>query len=194
MITELTIRDIEIKLKERLSHRTFAHSVRTRDIALDLANCHGVDSSIAAVAAMLHDYAKDMSDDDILNRGRALDLVEHRIEENIPFLLHARLGASLVEKELGIRDSRILAAISKHTYGSSVMTDLDRIVYLADAIEPGRGDEGLGDIRQAAETDLSVAFKMLYRRQLQFLLKAGRMIHPASIDVWNALNGDRHNG
>ena len=194
MITRVNLSDIEIKLSKHLSEHSFAHSVRTKETALDLAKHHGVDSGLAATSALLHDYAKDLSDSEMLRRAGALGLVNYAVEEEIPFLLHARLGASMVEREFGIEDLRILGAISKHTYGDGVMTDLDRIVYLADAIEPGRSGNGLNDIREFAKTDLSIAFKMMYRHQLQILLEQGRMIHPISIEVWNSLNGEIFNG
>lgn len=179
--------ELESILESRLSAKSCSHCLRTRDTAVALAKRFGVDEQRAAEAALLHDYAKDLSGLELLRLSEKMGLAVIWVEERNPYLLHARLGAALAEKELGISDPAVLGAIRKHTYGDPFMSDLDKVVYLADVIEPGRKFAGLEEIRELAATDLKRAFKAAYLKQILFVFSKGAFVHPTSVDVWNRL-------
>ncbi|HEX21543.1 MAG TPA: HD domain-containing protein [Actinobacteria bacterium] len=175
------------KLVRRLSGKSFEHSLRTKDTATRLAGRHGVNHWQAAIAGLLHDYARDYSRPELLTAARQAGLKIKWVEEKNPYLLHAPLGAVLVHSELGVDDPLIIGAIRKHTIGGLEMNDLDRLVFLADVIEPMRKFPGLAEIRKLADEDLRAAFKEAYFKQLQFVLAKRAFIHPLSIKVWNTM-------
>lgn len=175
------------KLAGRLSEKSFEHCLRTKDTAIRLATRHGVDHYQAAVAGLLHDYTRDYSRSELLSVAREVGLKVNWVEELNPYLLHAPLAAILVQSELGVDDPMIIGAIKKHTIGGLDINDLDRLIFLADVIEPGRNFPDLGAIRELAMDDLRVAFKEAYFKQLQFVLAKRAFIHPLSIKVWNKL-------
>jgi len=183
----MNVKYYQDKLSARLSEKSFKHCLRTKDTALRLAACHGVDRKQAEVAGLLHDYTRDYTRPELLSSAREIGLKIIKVEEMNPYLLHAPLAAALVQKDLGIDDPLIIGAIKKHTIGALEMNDLDRLIFLADVIEPGRNFPGLAEIRELAEMDLSVAFKEAYFKQLEFVLKKRAFIHPLSIKVWNKL-------
>lgn len=183
----LLLQDVEEKLAERLSPESLDHSLRTRDTAVKLAKRHNSDIEKTSLAALLHDYAKDLSNSDLLSESIRLGLRVNWVEERNPYLLHPRVGAALVETELGVVDPEVISAIAKHTYGDTAMSYLDLIVYLADVIEPGRNFYGLDTIRELAKTDLRQAFKHAYLQQILFVFSKGAYVHPTSVEVWNRL-------
>jgi predicted HD superfamily hydrolase involved in NAD metabolism len=109
------------------------------------------------------------------------------VEAKKPYLLHAAIGAKIVADELGIADEDILSAVAKHTCGDTIMNKLDKIVYLADVIEPGRKFEGLEEIRKLAESSLDDAFAAAYRGQLIFIIEKCGYLHPQTVGVWNRI-------
>ena len=102
-------------------------------------------------------------------------------------LLHAPVGAYLVQKEVGITDPEVLAAISHHTSGRVNMTLLDKIVYLADYIEPGRSFPGVEEVRQLAKESLETALLQSVSNTLTFLIKNNQAVYPDTFHFYNAL-------
>ncbi len=182
-----SIEELKIVLKKRLSKDSYEHSLRTMDIAIDLADIHGVDTKKAAVAALLHDYARDLSGEELIASSRKAGHNINWVEERLPYLLHAPLGATQVETNLKIDDQDILSAIRKHTYGATQMNPLELTVFLADLIEPSRDGGRIGKVRDEANVDLYKAFKLAYEYQIGKLVAQGRYIHPVTMEVWNKI-------
>lgn len=161
-------------LRYGMGEKRLSHTLGVRATAAALAERHGAPVQAAGVAGMLHDIAKPLP----LERMRELAL-KYRL--NLPEavmnsgnLLHGPLAAAIVEHEIGITDKRVLSAIACHTTGKMGMSTLDKVLYIADAIEPGRADyPGLSEIRAAAETDLDAAVLMSMERTRDYVLARG---------------------
>jgi predicted HD superfamily hydrolase involved in NAD metabolism len=181
------IEALKNKLKEKLTEEHYGHSLRTAKLAEEMAKVYGLDSQKAYIAGLLHDYAKSMPEDEMLDEAQALGIEINDVEEANPGLLHAGLSAKLVKKELGINDHEIISAIEKHTIGAVTMSDLDKIVYIADMVEPGRPYEILDGLRKIIFKDLDVAYKEAYIMTVEYLVKTRKLLHPQTLAVWNKL-------
>jgi predicted HD superfamily hydrolase involved in NAD metabolism len=134
---------IVARLKATLDPERFAHSLRVEQVALALARRYRVNRNKASLAALLHDCARRDGRSGLLRKARRLGLTIGPLEAREPKLLHGELGVLLAREEFGVRDREILAAIRHHTTGRPGMSKLEKIVYLADHIEEGRGFAGL---------------------------------------------------
>lgn len=180
------------KLKEKLLSQHYEHSLRTAETAARMARAFGVNEEKAYIAGLLHDYAKSMGGEELISRARELGLKVNEVELATPYLLHAPVGARLIESELGVSDKEIIASIENHTTGSPSMTRLDKIIYVADMVEPGRPYPGLDELRRIALDDLDEVFKESYTHSLAYLLRARKLIHPITVEVWNKLISLQH--
>ena len=118
----------------------------------------------------------------IRSENMAQDLLDYNME-----LWHAPVGAYLVKKEAGIDDEEVLDAIAYHTSGRVGMTLLDKIVYLADYIEPGRSFPGVEEVRETAKDNLNLAVIQALRNTVVFLMKRGQAIYPDTFKTYNDL-------
>lgn len=178
---------IKAGLERELSRASLEHTLRTAAAAVHLAEIHDADREAAELAGLCHDIAKDMADSQLLSRARLYGLDIDPVEERKPYLLHAAIGARIATEDYGIEDRRVISAVAKHTFGDTKMDKLDKIVYLADVIEPNRDFKGLDKIRSLAEVDIDSAFAAAYRGQLLFIIEKGGYLHPRTLSVWNQL-------
>ena len=185
MITDISL--LENALKKNISQKRMDHTLRVMETALHLSEIHGADKEKTKIAALLHDFAKNMKKDELLN------LLEESGEKILPLekaeaeLLHGPAAAIIARRDFGIEDHEILESIKYHTTGNPGLSNLAKIIYLADAIEPSREYPGISEIRKAAEKDLDKAFLMSLNSTLEFLIPRGRLIHPASIEARNEI-------
>lgn len=139
-----------IKVKNQLTEHRYQHTLGVMETAIKLAELYGADVKKAELAAIFHDYAKFRPKDEmrqiILTEGFPADLIDYNGE-----LWHAPVGAFLVEKEAGVSDPDVLNAIRWHTSGRPGMTILEKVIYLADYIEPGRHFPGVDEVRALAK-------------------------------------------
>ena len=177
------------KLKERLDKERFEHSLGTAGVARDLASRYGYDEGKAYLAGLLHDYARGMSDRQLLQIAESNNLISHPVEEQVPVLLHGPVGSVLVRRDLGIEDREILEAISRHTTGFPGMSPLAEIIYLADIIEPSRNFDGIERLRSLSIQNLHIAVIAAIDCSIRYCLGKGLLIHPASIEARNEILG-----
>ncbi|MDD2619457.1 MAG: bis(5'-nucleosyl)-tetraphosphatase (symmetrical) YqeK [Syntrophomonadaceae bacterium] len=172
-------------IKFKLSKKRFQHSLNVAEVARDLAGHYGLDGDLAYLTGILHDYAKGIAAPDLLSIAEANQLMEYETEREVPDLLHAPVGAFLLQQELGLDDKRILQAVRYHTLGSIEMTDLDKIIYLADMIEPGRDYPGMQRLHCLAFRELDEAMLFGIESTIKYCLEAKRILHPRTVEVWN---------
>lgn len=182
-----SIESIKAVLKNRLASHHYEHSLRTAEAAEKMAVNFGVDREKAYLAGLLHDYAKSMSDAELVSESKRLNIDMNQVELAFPYLLHAKVGARLVELDLSIDDEEVISSIEHHTTGSPAMTKLDKIIYVADMIEPGRPYKGLDHLRRIALSDLDEVFKEAYVHSLEYLIRSKKLIHPMTVEVWNKI-------
>ena len=129
------MKDIKKKLKEMLTRETYAHSLSTYETALDLARRFSVSEKKVGLAALLHDCAKSMSYDELVYNVEKYKIIVDELELKTESLLHAPVGSKLANVLFGITDPQILSAIRYHTTAAPKMSDVTKIIYVADFIE-----------------------------------------------------------
>ena len=173
--------DMKKKLKKSQDKERYEHTKGVMYTAGCLAMAHGYDVQKAMVAGLLHDCAKCIPNDEKISLCKANNILITAIEAESPFLLHAKLGAHLAEVEYEISDPEILHAIKVHTTGEPDMSTLDKIIYIADYIEPGRDKApNLQKVREIAFRDLNVCMAQILRDTLIYLKSGKGTIDPAT--------------
>ena len=164
------------------------HCRRVRDVSRGLGERYDVDPELAALGGLLHDVARGASGSEMIKFCQAHDIQIGQVEASQPALLHGVVGAETVRKELGIDDESLLDAITWHSTGREGMSTLEKIVFLADKLDPGKAGyypPGLEGLPALAEQDLDRALLMYYDWLLSNLIQSGRLIHTASIEARN---------
>lgn len=171
--------------KKYLKGGRYEHSVNTAKEAAALARAYGADENKAYTAGILHDLAKDFTKKEALLQAAKYGIeVDGYCRENIE-LLHGLLSAEIAKKELDVQDEEILSAIACHTTGKRGMSLLDKIIYVADLIEPKRGFAGIEDIRNTAYNDMDKAVLTAVKSVLAYVMERGLVIHPDTIEAYN---------
>ena len=166
----ICIKDLKKDLKKEMDDSRFEHTLGVMYTCGALAMRYGYDLEKAMLAGLMHDCAKCMPNAKKLKMAEKHHLEITELERKNPFMLHAKLGAFLARKKYDIEDEEILNAIRWHTTGRPEMTLLDKIVYIADYIEPKRDKAPhLPMIRQKAFVDLDEALVMILRDTLGYL-------------------------
>lgn len=153
-------------------HR-YAHVVRVARFAERLAVAHGEDTRKARAAGLYHDLARLYSNERLVAECRSRAMPIDAFESENPIVLHARLGAELARERFGITDEEVLSAIRKHTVAAPEMSRLDTIVYLADALEPGRVYPDRAAYAEIALHDLDAAMRHVLGSTIVYLQSRG---------------------
>ncbi|WP_249598438.1 bis(5'-nucleosyl)-tetraphosphatase (symmetrical) YqeK [Peribacillus frigoritolerans] len=173
-------------VKEQITERRYIHTLGVVESAIELAERYGADVKKTELAAIFHDYAKFRPKEEMEQIIIAEKMDPALLEYNME-LWHAPVGAYLVNKEAGIQDAEILDAIAYHTSGRVGMSLLDKVVYLADYIEPGRSFPGVDEVRQTAKQNLDHAVILALRNTVVFLMKRNQAIYPDTFKTYNDL-------
>ena len=179
--------EILVILTKELRPARFRHSRDVSRTAVRLAECWDIDIEKARLAGILHDCARNLKGDELLSAAQSNGLELGDIEKLQPALVHAPLGAILAQRRFGVADPEILQAIRRHTTGAAHMSPLDKIIYLADCIEPGRNYPGVEQPRELAEKNLDAAVLVAYDHSIRFVLGGGGLLHPNTIEGRNSL-------
>lgn len=173
------IAQLRAKIKKTQDKKRFEHTLGVTYTAACLAMCHDIDTERAEIAGLLHDCAKCLSNDKKVDLCKRQSIEINLTEEKNPFLLHAKAGAYLAEHKYGIGDEDILNAVRYHTTGRPGMSTLEKIVFIADYIEPGRDhSERLPELRKLAFQDLDRALVEILKDTLSYLDKTENEIDP----------------
>lgn len=172
--------------RSQMPDKRWKHTLGVVQTAIELAERFGGDVRKAELAALLHDYSKSWQ------TSRMEQIIrEHRLPEELldydKELWHAHVGAWAVQTEHGIDDEEVLDAIRYHTSGRETMTQLDKIVCLADYMEPGRDFPGVERIRALATVSLEEALIAGFDSTIALLLERGRRIFPLTVAARNGL-------
>ena len=173
----------EKRLLEDIGKKRYDHSLRVAKLAEKLANIYKVDSKNAYIAGLLHDCAK-------YNEKKYLDLLNIDYKNYPVFsingpVLHSFLGADLAKKVYNTSNEDILSAIKYHTTGKNNMTDFEKIIFIADAVEEGRKYDGVDAIRELAFVNLDKAVLTILDNNIKFLISKKALINPLSFEARN---------
>jgi predicted HD superfamily hydrolase involved in NAD metabolism len=173
----MDLEQIRMDLKSRLKKSRYLHSIGVEEVSHDLAVIHNCDIHKAVTAGLLHDCAKYLTDGELLRECERYHLPVAEVEIRCPYLLHAKVGAAFAKDRYGIEDEEILNAITYHTTGRPSMTLLEKIIYIADYIEPNRKPlPRLSQIRETAYDNLDRAICLITENVLAYLNSKGQEV------------------
>ncbi|MDR7318543.1 bis(5'-nucleosyl)-tetraphosphatase (symmetrical) YqeK [Brevibacillus nitrificans] len=174
------------QVRAQMHDKRYAHTLGVAESARQLAIRHGADPDKAQLAGYLHDYCKcwpvDKMFEILVRHDMPTELLEGEKE-----LWHAFVGAIVIQSDLGITDPEILQAVRYHTTGRVGMTLLEKVVCVADYIEPNRNFPGVDEIRALAQEDLDAALALALGGTMQFLIEKKKMVFPLTLLAYNDL-------
>ena len=164
------LKPLKKQLKKLLKKTRYEHTLGVMDTAASLAMCYGYPMYTAMVAGLLHDCAKYMDDEELLKYAKKnhIELTEYEIKA--PHLIHAKAGAYMAEKVYGVTDKDILSAIRFHTTGRPDMNLLEKIIFVADYIEPNRNQAPrLAELRQLAFSNMDLCIALILKDTIEYV-------------------------
>ena len=167
-------------VRSRLSDKRYEHTINVKKMAVKLAKQYGVDEEKAALAALLHDSAKELSKDEMRAIMQAHPELADGGESRPAPVWHGICAAILARTEWGVEDEAVLSAIACHTAGKPGMSKLDKIVYLADMSSAERDWPGVNRLRKLERKDLDAAMLMALKQTNDFVLSQGKPLDPMS--------------
>ncbi|KXH87381.1 bis(5'-nucleosyl)-tetraphosphatase (symmetrical) YqeK [Sporosarcina sp. HYO08] len=175
---------IKQEIEKRLTNDRYLHVLRVVETAKAFALRHDISVEKAELAALLHDVAKCMSKQELASYLEK-DPEAAFYRSFHPELWHAPVGAIIARDKFGVRDADILQAIRFHTTGRAHMSPLEKLIYVADLIEPGRQFPGLDDLRKEAGKSVDAGMRAAICHSIQYLLSKQVQIFPSSIHCYN---------
>ena len=182
----MTVDQMRKLLMSRLKKSRFAHSVGVANTAVDLAKRFNVDTDKAYVAGLLHDCARQFENDQLPAEAAKRHVPIIDVEYVVPLLLHAPIGAVMVQTDYEVDDPEIVQAIARHTVADKNMSPLDMIIYFADMIEPHRDYPGVNELRRLAQfATLEQMFLEGLNQTVAYVVKKDSLLHPKTVDARN---------
>ena len=172
------------------------HVVRVVDEAVRLAGVHGIDKQNVRIAALGHDLLRAVNGERLLgiaaDQSYALDDVD-RME---PILLHGPLAVAILREQYDVVDAEILGAVAYHTTAHAGMTPLQKLIFIADKIEPWKRarDEAMDRVAELAETDLDAAMLVYLNHHIEVAMERGWPLHPHTMAARNELLARKREG
>jgi nicotinate-nucleotide adenylyltransferase len=171
-----------------LKHKRIPHVLGTEQEAIRLAERYGADVEKARVAALLHDCTKRLNMEEQLALCAQYHIQLDELEQKALKLLHAKTGAAIARDVFGV-DEEIYSAIWWHTTGHAGMTLLEKIIYLADYIEPSRDFPGVDKLRSVCYKDLNAGLLLGLEMTVEEMTAMGNPVHRATLEARDALKG-----
>ncbi|NLY79780.1 MAG: HD domain-containing protein [Lysinibacillus sp.] len=172
------------QIKPRMPEKRYIHTIGVMETAIMLAEKYGEDVKAAETAAILHDVAK-YADEEWMKEIVKTHHLDARLLNWGSEILHGPVGAWIAENEFHIQDEDILNAIRFHTTGRANMSKLEKIIFIADMIEPNRKFDGVEKLRKKVEKDLDKGMRACIRHSIAHLVDMKLPIFPDSIECYN---------
>ena len=186
--------EIESWLKTSVSEKRFNHIVSVAKTAKKYAKKLGLDHYKAELSGWLHDCAKELPIEKLLDLAKLQNSQLYKTDLDNPHILHARVGALIAKEKFQINDPDVLAGIRCHTLAEPEMSKIAMVVYLADSCEPGRDRKFAAPIRKTfKEKGLEPAVLHAIDSKLIDVIEQGKKIHPLTIEARNWLVGQTKN-
>jgi len=185
-------------VEPRVTKKRFQHIMGVAAVGKDLAVLADVDPLVVGLACLLHDACKEMKDYELIEKALQYRMPLSPLELISGHLLHGPVAAQLIKRELKITNKEVLNAMAEHTLGATTMSQVSKVVFLADCLEASRSEdftkpiwEALGIIPGAPVSDINLDRAMLVACDLSLshLLASRRPIHPRTVDVRNHFLG-----
>jgi predicted HD superfamily hydrolase involved in NAD metabolism len=179
--------ELEATLAQQIGGERLAHTYRVVDTARELSGRFGAPLAQAEVAALMHDYCRTTPGKVLLAEAQQRNLVADPTEEEQPLLLHGPMAAAWLKERGLVTDTAALDAVHWHTTGRAGMSLLEKVIWLADYIEPGRSFPGVEPVRAAAQQDLDRAVLLAMDQTITYIVRQGWQLHLASVQARNWL-------
>lgn len=179
--------DYEAELKKMLKPDRFIHSQGVAKTAVKLAQMNGENTEKAYIAGILHDAGKNFSYEEMIKMCEKYSIELDDISKTSTALMHAPLSGEIAKDKFSVSDEEILQSIRCHTVGRENMTLLDKIIYIADMIEPNRDFEGVDEIRKVTFENLNKGVLMGFDTTIQHTIKKGGLLHPCTLYARNSI-------
>jgi len=177
MIDTSTLNQIDNYLKNHLSKKRYNHSLGVAEVSRNLAKVYDCDPEKAYFSGLVHDIAKEMSPEECQKYIKHYSIEYDLSFKKMPNIAHGEIGAIILQNKFSVYDETILDPVRWHTYGREKMTIMDKIVFIADAIEPNRHFKGVEILREIASKDLNEAILAYYDMWEAGSIKADQIIH-----------------
>ncbi|QDW84443.1 HD domain-containing protein [Staphylococcus pasteuri] len=176
-------------VKEKLPEKRFKHSLRVAETAVKLAEIYDSDKDKAELAGVLHDYCKYDDLSTMYQTVRQYDLESDLLSYGGE-ILHGPVCSAIMENDFDVKDEEVLLAIKYHTTGRQQMTKTEKLVFIADYIEPGRKTPGVEEIRDMAynQGSLDKTIYEISKRTVLFLIQKDITVYGATIACLNYYN------
>lgn len=174
---------LHINLKES----RLRHSLSVSETAVALATKYGEDIDKARIAGLVHDCVKNMKDAQLIEVARLHEIQLDEIYLQNPSILHGLVGSIIAREVMGIEDEDILSAIRYHTTGRKNMSILEKIIYIADYIEPLRKFNGVEELRSLSEMDLDAAVIQSLENTIKYVIIQKQLLHTDTVEARNYL-------
>lgn len=178
------ISKIKEDLKNTLSEYRYNHSLRVAEEAQKLARCYNIDEQKAYLAGLVHDIAKEYSEEENKQIVEKYNLSNELLQKENKKNLHADIGFIIAKEQYKLPDE-ICNAIKYHTFGDVNMSLLDIIIFVADKIEPGKNYYGIEEERKLAYVDIRKSMIMCIENKIKKLTREKKYINPRTIEVLN---------
>lgn len=182
------IERIKNDLKENLTEYRYIHSLGVMEMAEELATIYNVDVESTRLAGLLHDIAKEMTEEESLKYVAENSIAIDDIEKINVSILHGKIGADIAKKKYGVNE-QIQKAIQYHTETNPNMDTLAKIIYVSDKIEKNRKSEkfDLEYERNLAKEDIDAAVLFIINASIKKVIKKGKLLHPTIVETRNKI-------
>jgi len=178
--------EIQERLRKKQSHSRFLHTLGVQYTTASLAMNYGYDIHKAELAGLLHDCGKHISDSKKIKVCKANSIPVSKVEYKNPFLLHAQVGAVYAREKYDVKDDDVLMAIRYHTTGRREMSLLEKLVFVADYIEPNRKNApNLDYLRILSFKDIDKTVLIILKQTLEYLSHIGHEIDESTVITYN---------
>lgn len=175
------------ELEKRVGKHRFQHCLGVAQTCEHVAQVYGVNVARARLAGILHDWDKNYNDEGIRQRANELGMkVDPFVYQALPRVLHAHTAAVALQQSFPCIPEEVLRAIDRHTVAACDMSDLDMVLYIADAIEPNRVYPEIDELRaKIGVVSLEELFLTIYEYWIIRMMQRNMQLHPNTVEVWN---------
>ena len=176
-----------LKEVQRLPEAVLAHIEQVRLKSVELASRFSLDVAQAELAAQAHDVCRTTSGKELLSMARSFGIPVTAIEEAVPVFLHGPVGAEVLRRDYALDDEAVLSPIRCHTMGREYMTPLDKVLFLADKLEPSKVGRYpfIAEVDRLAGQDLDEALLYFFDHQMKAFIDHGDLVHPGMLAARN---------
>ena len=176
----MTVDEAKALVKSRLSEKRYKHTINVKKMAVKLAKRYGADEEKAALAALLHDSAKELLKAEMLQIFADNAIIAKNAAKRPAPVWHGYAASVLCQTQWGVTDPEILSAIECHITGKQNMSLLDKIIYMADMTSAERDWPGVEKLRKLEMKDLDAAMLAALKQTNGFVLSEGKPLDPES--------------